>query len=45
MSWAVSVGLIQGTPMDDGMHLNPQGSTTRAECAIIIQRFMENIAE
>ena len=45
MSWAVSVGLIQGMPGTEGLLLNPKGSTTRAECAIIIQRFMENIVQ
>lgn len=39
MGWAVAKGLIKG---DDG-RLNPQGNATRAECAVIIQRFMNNV--
>ena len=38
--WAVANGLIKG---DQG-RLNPQGSAARAQCAVIIQRFMENVA-
>lgn len=38
MEWAVAVELIQG---DQG-NINPQGKTTRAECAAIITRFMNN---
>lgn len=36
--WAVEEGLLKG---DQGM-LRPQGNLNRAECAAIIQRFMEN---
>ncbi len=36
MSWAVENGLIQGT---DAGALNPQGFATRAEVAVILQRF------
>lgn len=45
MSWAIQSGLIQGMTQGSTMVLNPQGSTTRAECAAIIQRFMERIAQ
>lgn len=38
MQWAVGTGLITGR--NDGS-LDPQGSTTRAEAAAILQRFLE----
>lgn len=37
MKWAVGAGIISG----DGGRLNPQGSTNRAVCATMIQRFCE----
>jgi len=37
MRWATHTGLIGGTT---GGRLNPRGTTTRAECAQIIQRFV-----
>lgn len=40
MNWCVSVGLISGN--EDGT-LDPQGGTSRAECATILARFMQNI--
>lgn len=40
MKWAVSAGLISGNA--DGT-LAPQGQTSRAVCATIIQRFMEKV--
>lgn len=39
MEWAVGIELIKGEG-DDGM-LNPQGGTSRAVCATILQRFLE----
>ncbi|MCB6416615.1 S-layer homology domain-containing protein, partial [Faecalimonas umbilicata] len=42
MKWAVANGIIAGKENEDGSYrLDPQGDTSRAECAIIIQRFME----
>lgn len=38
MEWAVGTGLISGT---DENKLNPQGNTTRAETAAILQRLLE----
>lgn len=38
MGWIVQTGLIQGK---ENNTLDPQGITTRAECAVIIKRFME----
>ena len=37
IAWAVGSGLISGR--DNGM-LDPQGNTTRAEAATILQRFL-----
>ncbi len=39
MKWAVGTGIITGK--DNGTRLDPLGNASRAECAIIIQRFME----
>ena len=39
MSWAVAVGLISGKYGQT--RLDPQGSASRAECAIILTRFMQ----
>lgn len=38
MKWAVAAGIVTGK--DNGTKLDPQGCTTRAECAAIIQRFI-----
>ena len=46
MKWAVENGIIEGKKNTDGSYrLDPQGSTSRAECAIIIQRFMEKFGK
>ena len=42
MTWAVGEGLISGK---DGGVLDPAGSATRAEAAVILMNFCENIAE
>ncbi|MCB6414838.1 S-layer homology domain-containing protein [Faecalimonas umbilicata] len=39
MEWAVGEQILLGK--DEGKKLHPQGQTTRAECAAIIQRFTE----
>mgnify|MGYP000739401668 CR=1 FL=1 len=41
LKWAVSEGIITGKTIDGELRLDPQGSANRAECATIIQRFME----
>jgi len=45
MKWAVAEGIITGKTLEgqpeDKKFLDPQGSANRAECATIIQRFME----
>ena len=38
MAWAISKGIIQGVSATE---LNPLGSATRAECATILNRWME----
>ncbi len=43
MKWAVGTGIITGK--DNGTRLDPQGNASRAECAIIIQRFLEKYEE
>jgi len=46
MQWAVGMGIITGKDNADGSkYIDPQGNTLRAECALIIQRFMEAYAE
>ena len=41
MTWAVGSGLITGT---SGTTLSPAGSATRAQAAVILARFCQNIA-
>lgn len=41
MGWAIEKGIITGK--DNGTRIDPQGNTARAECALIIQRFMNNV--
>lgn len=36
--WAVKAGIVSGTSADT---LTPQGTATRAQCAVIMQRFIE----
>lgn len=40
VKWAVGTGLLKGE--GESKTLNPQGDTSRAVCAAIMQRFMEN---
>ena len=42
MSWAVGSGLITGT---SGTTLSPAGSATRAQAAVILARFCQNLAD
>lgn len=42
MRWIVGTGLIQGK--SDGL-LDPQGNITRAECAVILERYMEPFSD
>ncbi len=43
MKWAVGNGIIKGK--DNETRVDPLGNASRAECAIIIQRFMETYAK
>ncbi|MCI7179082.1 MAG: S-layer homology domain-containing protein [Schaedlerella sp.] len=48
MNWAVANGIIKGKDLDGDLTaetLQPQGNTSRAECAVMIRRFMEKYAE
>lgn len=40
MEWAVSKGIISGK--ENGTIIDPQGDAKRAECAVIMKRFMES---
>ncbi len=40
IQWAVSLGIISG----DGTGLNPEGNATRAQIAVMLQRFIEKTA-
>ena len=40
LQWACGAGIIDG---DDNGNLNPQNSTTRAEVAAMLQRFIEKV--
>ncbi len=42
MSWAVAAGLMVG---DENGKLNPGAGTTRAEAAVMLMRFIENVLE
>lgn len=41
MQWAVGIQMISGK--DEGIILDPQGNTTRAECAAIITRYLKAV--
>ena len=41
MTWAVNAGLVQGR----SGRLAPQGYATRAEIAVILERFLTNIVK
>lgn len=43
MQWAVGAGIINGT--GDGSTLSPQGQATRAQVAVILTRYCENVAK
>ena len=44
MAWANAAGLISGDSRKDGVYLDPQGNTTRAQAAAILMRFCKNVA-
>ena len=41
MRWAVENDMIKGKTVNGQLVLDPQGSANRAECAAVIQRFLE----
>ena len=41
MSWAVAEGIINGVAENGTIYLQPQGTTTRAQYATIIYRYLE----
>ncbi len=41
--WATAIGLIKGTTSDDGILLDPQGTSTRAQAATVIMRYQQDI--
>ena len=43
MKWAVGNGIINGKY--EGTKIDPQGNALRAECALIIQRFMDKYVQ
>jgi len=45
LKWAVAEEIITGKTIDGQLLLDPQGSANRAECATIIQRFLEKYGE
>ena len=45
IQWCSSQQIITGKPTDEGgMKIDPQGNTTRAECAKMIKLFLTNVA-
>lgn len=43
MSWAIENGILCGMEQNGNIYLNPMGNATRAECAAVLQRFLEKI--
>ncbi len=41
LAWAVSQGLVNGVLTDGNFYLKPQGSATRAQCAAVLYRWLE----
>ena len=39
MKWAVAYKVINGSPSDGKLYLNPQGNATRAEVATILMQY------
>ena len=44
MNWAVSAGLITGNKADGVVYLDPAGSATRAQIAVILMRYLTTVA-
>ena len=43
MSWAVGNGLISGDKSGDTVLLSPKGKATRAQVALIVNNFVDNV--
>lgn len=44
VGWAVDNGIISGRPTENGGYrVDPKGTATRAECAKMVSKFMENL--
>jgi len=43
MAWAIEYGIISGIPVSNGLALQPNGPSTRAQVAVILQRYVANM--
>ena len=41
MRWAVGSGIISGSTEDGKYYMNPKGQATRAECAVMLTKFIQ----
>lgn len=41
MRWAVGAGIISGSTKDGVYYMNPKGQATRAECAVMLTKFIK----
>ena len=41
MRWAVGSGIISGSTKDGKYYMNPKGQATRAECAVMLTKFIQ----
>lgn len=41
MRWAVGAGIISGSTKDGVYYMNPKGQATRAECAVMLAKFIK----
>ena len=41
MKWAVASGIISGSVKDGKYYMNPKGQATRAECAVMLTKFIK----
>ena len=41
MRWAVGSGIISGSTKDGKYYMNPKGQATRAECAVMLTKFIK----
>ncbi|ATW23753.1 S-layer homology domain-containing protein [Candidatus Formimonas warabiya] len=43
LAFLVSIGVLNGSPEDDGIHLNPQNTCTRAEAGVFLARVLQGL--